>query len=109
MCMARSPMRPISAAAYRADTTMRRSVAPVIGVRGARTPVLGGGAEVVDAGVLGDDPLRPRQIGAQQGTGGRVEGLGYQTAHAGQTPTEVVELLLVGVAHEVRVAPFRSR
>jgi len=71
--------------------------------------VLGSGAEVVDAGVGGDDPLRQRQVGAQHGAGGVVEGVDYQIAHVGQTPPEVVELVLVDLAHEARVAPFGCR
>ena len=66
----------------------------------------GGGAEVVDAGVVGDDLLGQPQVGTQQRASGVVEGFGYQVAHVGETVGESVELLLVGVAHGGRVAVF---
>ena len=71
--------------------------------------LFGGGAEVVDAGVVGDDLLGQPQVGTQQRASGVVEGFGYQVAHVGETVGESVELLLVGVAHGGRVAAFDCR
>ena len=68
--------------------------------------LFGGGAEVVDAGVVGDDLLGQSQVGTQQRASGVVEGVGHQVAHVGETVGESVELLLVGVAHGGRVAAF---
>jgi hypothetical protein len=67
------------------------------------------GAEVVDAGVAGDDLLGQPQVRAEQRTSGVVKGLGYQVAHIGKTVGESVELHLVGVAHGERVAAFDCR
>ena len=66
-------------------------------------------AEVIDAGVVGDDLLGQPQVCAEQRTSGVVKGFGYQVAHVGETVGESVELLLVGVAHGERVAAFDCR
>jgi len=71
--------------------------------------LFGGGAEVVDAGVVGDDLFGQLQVCPEQRTSGVVKGFGHQVAHVGETVGESVELLLVGVAHGARVAAFDCR
>ena len=71
--------------------------------------LFGGGAEVIDAGVVGDDLLGQPQVCTEQRTSGVVKGFGHQVAHVGETVGESVELLLVGVAHGERVAAFDCR
>jgi hypothetical protein len=71
--------------------------------------LFGGGAEVVNAGVVGDDLLGQPQVCTKQRTRGVVKGFGHQDAHVGETVAESVELLLVGAAHGERVAAFDCR
>ena len=71
--------------------------------------LLGGGAEIVDAGVVGDDLLGQLQVCTQQRTSCSVKGVGHQIAHVGETGSESVELILVGVPHDKRVAALDHR
>ena len=66
--------------------------------------LFGGGAEIVDAGVVGDDLFGQLQVGAQQRLGGLVECVGDQVAHVGQADGECVELVLIGVTHGHRIS-----
>ena len=68
---------------------------------------LGAVAELVDAHVLGDDLLGQVQVDLQQRPRGLRHRLGHLIAHAREARGQLVELVLVGVAHAPRVVACR--
>jgi hypothetical protein len=66
-------------------------------------PLLGRGAQVVDADVGADHLLGQLQVGLQEGAGGLLHRLRDLFAHAGQPVGQPFQLLLVRVPHPTSV------